>query len=105
MPYHWNHLQALSPFPLIRLCILERKTRRPLIRASLPANPAITASEQDAPQRNRAQESTSNTTQTEGNDTGFSPHAVPVESICCMKEASNSESRESVGRFGVARFG
>lgn len=49
-----SHLPSL---PLIRLSVLERKPTRPLIRACLPANSTVAARKQNAPERNRGEES------------------------------------------------
>jgi hypothetical protein len=48
-----KHLPSL---PLLRLVVLEWEPTRPLVSTRLPANPAIAAREQNAPERNRSQE-------------------------------------------------
>jgi hypothetical protein len=51
-----NGSWRLPSLPLVRLVVLERKATRPLIRASLPANPTIAAGKQNAPESNRSEE-------------------------------------------------
>lgn len=47
------------------LVVLEGEAACPLVRTSLATNPAIAAGEQDAPQRNGAEEAASNSAESE----------------------------------------
>ena len=51
----------------------------PLVRAGLTANAAIAAREQDTPQRDSAEESAANCTQSEAEHARLGPHGVSVE--------------------------
>jgi hypothetical protein len=52
-PAQSRHLPSL---PLVRLVVLEREPTCSLVRTCLPANPAIAAREQNAPESNRSEE-------------------------------------------------
>ena len=91
----------LFPLPLIRLGVLERKSTRPLVRPSLPANPAIATSKQDAPQRHHGQEARAQRAKTERRDTRLSPHCVAVESVYRVEDCRYGECGEGVRSFWV----
>lgn len=83
------------------LLVLEREPACPLIRACLTADPAITAGEQDAPQRNGTEEATSNRTERKGKDTDLSPHSIPVKRKNGMEEGGDGKCGEGIRRFRV----
>lgn len=94
-------LQHLPSLLLVRLSVLEREPTRPLVRTRLPADPAIAACEQNAPERNRSKETGAQGTEAEGQDTGLGPHGVAVEGVDGVKDGGYGERGQRVGGFGV----
>lgn len=97
-----NMSAALSRLALISLRVLELEPTGPLIRARLPANPTIAARKQNAPQRNRSQETRSHSAEPEGEDARLRPHAVAVEGDGAVVDGGYGERGEGVWSFGVS---
>lgn len=97
-----THLFAL---PLVRLSILERESTGPLVCTRLPADPAIAASEENAPQRHYGKETGTQCAQTESHDACLGPHGVAVECVDSVEHGGYSERREGVRCFGVFGLG
>ena len=91
----------LSAFPLIRLVVLERKSTGALVRTRLPADPAIAARKQNAPERDRTEEARADGSQTEGENASLSPHAVAIEGVYSMEDSGYGKRREGVGCFRI----
>ena len=89
----------------MRLSVLEREPTGPLIRTSLPANPAIAAGEKNAPQRDKTEEATATNAQRVRKDACLRPHAVGVESVGGVEEGRDGHRGERIGCFGVGGFG
>lgn len=85
----------------MRLLILERKPRSPLIRSRLPTNPPITASKQDTPHGHCRKEATPHRIHPKAQDARLRPHGVRVKGVCRVEEGCYCEGWERVGRFGV----
>jgi hypothetical protein len=92
------HLPAL---PLLRLIVLEWEPARPLIRTRLPANPAIAAGKQNAPECHRSKEGRAQRSEAERHDARLGPHGVAVEGIHGVEDGGDGESGERVGGLGV----
>lgn len=95
---------SLPLLPLIRLCILKGKPTGPLIHARLPANLAIAASKQDAPQRHRAEEHAAYAAQSERKHARLRPQPVAVERRCRVEQRCDGQRGECVRCFGVSVF-
>lgn len=93
--------KPLSSLPLVCLGVLERKSTGPLIRTRLPANPAITARKQNAPECNSGKEARANRSKAEGENASLCPHAVSIERKGDMIEGSYRECREGIRCFGI----
>jgi hypothetical protein len=91
-------LPSLLP---VRLVVLEGKPARSLIRARLPANPAIAAREQDAPEGNCSEERGAEGSETEGQHARLGPHGVAVEGVDGVEDGGNGKCGKSVRGFRV----
>jgi hypothetical protein len=96
-----NRAKHLPSLPLLRLVVLEREPTRPLVSARLPADPAIAAREQKAPEGNRSQERGAQRAETEGQDTCLGPHSVAVEGVDGVEDGGDSERGQRVRGFRV----
>jgi hypothetical protein len=92
------HLFAL---PLVRLVVLERESARPLVRTCLPADPAIAAGKQNAPESNGGEEGGAQRSEAEGQNARLGPHSIAIEGIYGVEDRGYGESGESVGSFGI----
>ena len=94
----------LSALLLLRVClrVLKRKSASPLIRTRLAADPAITASKQDTPQRNGTEEAASDGAECEREIADFGPHSIAIEGEGGVEEGGDCECWESVGSLGIS---
>jgi hypothetical protein len=91
----------LSALLLVCLIVLERETTRPLIGTRLPADPAIAACKQDAPEGDGGEECGAKSAESEGEDTSLGPEGVAVESVYGVEDRGDGERGDCVGSFRV----
>lgn len=101
-PFSAKHLPSL---PLVCLSILEWEPTRPLIRTSLPADPAVATSEQDAPQRDRGQETRTKCTQAKRHDSSLGPHGVSIKGISGVEHGGYGKGWQCVWCFWILGLG